>query len=210
MTNITPRGVFRVEESSGVIHCLSTTHDGGDSTWCVHIRDLIKSGEDAAGVTAGHAIRVPVFPTMGVWVEVEVGDFLIPEIAAPMRMHYTPDFGSNLVVDLGLWTKGDGRWAMRSVILDYIRSKVDPNEMLGSAPIITRCPASMHGFSQELKLKAPVSPDWKWACLWSIVMEKACLPCIEQSSDPDSDDDNNGLSGLQNNNPPWQASRGTT
>lgn len=191
-------------DTQGVITCLLPSHGYEEPTWCEHIEKLIKDGDDSTLISPGLTVRVPIFPSQGVWVEVEIGDGEpFKDMAASMRMHYTPDIGRPYQIDLGLWNKGEGRWSMRQVILDRLMAKLAPDEKFDSSPIITRCPSSMHGFKQQLSLKNPPSVNWKWACLWYIAMEKACLPCVELSSDPD--DNNTGLGDLGGNQPPWRS-----
>lgn len=176
-----------------------------DADWCEHIERMMKAGADAVMLHTDLHIAVPIFPTQkifgDVWIGVDVGNG-----SAIMSLNYTPDIGRPYSVRLGFWNPGEGMASIRAVILDYLYSKLDPEESVTSVgPIKTKCPATVHGLPEMKAMNEKCGdPLWRWGCLWNIVMEKACTPCIEASSggggnfgiDPDALN--------QGNSRPWQ------
>lgn len=172
--------------------------------WCSHIKSFIVNGEDKLNEDAfGAVILVPVFPVNGTWVEVEISDERLGNSAA-MTMLYVTDFGQQKSIPLGYWNQGEGRFSIRTVILDWLKGQIDPRDD-NNSPVIryTSCPAgAVHNFQNQKRIEKNRSVEWKWNCLWNIVMEKACTPCREDSS---GIEDN--LVGVEAEPPPWAGRR---
>jgi hypothetical protein len=176
---------YRLEDITmdieGFLQCVDPDHQG-ERNWCGHLKAYIESGKDAAILHPDSHIQVPIYPKADifgyVWIGVDTGDG-----SALMSLNFTPDIGKPYSVQLGFWNPGEGMISIREVILDYIRSRTHPDENFGAGftPIKTSCPASTHGV-HESKIVAEKSAEnlqWKWQCLWNMVMEKACTPCLE-------------------------------
>lgn len=184
--------------SEGKLVC--SAHSVVCMSWCEHMQRVLQAGADSIMLHTDHHIIVPIFPTADVWVEVWIGED-IGNGSAIMSMSYTPDIGKPYSVWLGFWNPGEGMNTIRLVILDYLKSKIDPKENFDAGPIKTKCPATIHGMKESRMMATnSADPKWKWRCLWSIVMEKACLPCAAASSSDDF-----GMSDPNdfNTRPPW-------
>lgn len=149
--------------------------------WCEHMEKVVVKGLDAPWLHRGQSLTVPIFPNMDVFVEVQLVP--IPDVgeAALSRMLFAPDIGRPYHVDLGLWNPGEGMGSIREVIIDFLRSNLHPDESWEKGPIKTKCPASVHGL-REARLMSEYRGGVKIMCLWNIVMEKACTPCMGLSS----------------------------
>lgn len=161
----------------GYIVCQESTCDA--QYWCNHIEDLLNKNLDEGTIIANSTVMVPVFPSHDVWAQVDIGPYEFGP-AAYMTFNYIPDFGAPKEIRLGFWNQGEGRLSIRSVILDFIRSRVDPNEHLGNTDyrIATRCPSNTHNIAAQRQMEHNTSASWKWLCLWNIIMENACTPCV--------------------------------
>jgi hypothetical protein len=153
--------------------------------WCNHIESFLKEGLDAEGIEAGDAVKVPVFPKRNIWTNVSISKELVGS-SAMMELNHSPIFGNDVVAPLGFWTKGEGRYSIQSVVLDFLRSKIDPrDDNLTHAILYTTCTSGMHGFNQTMAIRNFESSLSKWVCLWNMVMEGACTFCMEFSGLPD-------------------------
>lgn len=177
-------------DANGYLFC--SYHE--NVAWCEHLKRYIELGADKDTIKPSSTIRVPIFPTSNLWVEVQINEPFSPHVqSAAMEMIYDPDFGPRVVVPLGIWNPGEGRNSIRSVILDYIWSKADLRDRpVGNTPlnlpVYTKCPAKIHTPQAQTKMKTNESRNWKYVCVWNIVMEKACTTCYQESqgiNDPD-------------------------
>jgi hypothetical protein len=178
------------DSSFGGLNCKNPQHSQANApaTWCEHIERYIKSGQDAELFHPGIRVNVPIFPNVDVYALVHISDETIGR-SAPMELEFTPEMGTPKKIPLGFWNPGEGCKSIRGVITDYVLSKCDPNERFDESAIKTRCPNSLHSIrsSRIMAENAKKDLQWKWACIWNIVMEKACTPCIEESSDDGPD-----------------------
>jgi hypothetical protein len=182
---------------------LCDRHEGGDRPWCEHIQELIEKGEDSVEYHLGQSLEVPIFPSKDIWVTVVIDKEPVVARSAVMRMEYQPEIGSLRKIEMGLWNPGEGMASMRTVVVDYIRSRISPNETLTEGPFKTACPNGAHGLPQLKKMEQNCrKPGWKWECLWNIVMEGACTPCIEYAQNPS--DDNFGIDASILEKPRWK------
>jgi hypothetical protein len=177
-------------------------------TWCQHVKDAIQSGEDSVFIRSDRTYIIPIFPTHNIYVQVEIGRPIYGN-SALMNMSYQPDIGTKRTVPLGLWNPGEGMGSMRTVIMDYLRANIHPDEDLKPdenkmvEPIKTPCPDNGHALPQQTLMKRrSTSLAWKWLCLWNIVMERACTPCIDYANSDDNAKDNFGI-GVVDPSPPW-------
>lgn len=174
-------------DSSGFLTCSGNpTHENNLVThWCAHIKNYIASGEDTIMLHADQHIQVPIFPTADVYGEVWIGEDKFGTGSAIMSLNFTPDIGRPYSVKLGFWNPGEGMASIRAVIIDFVRSRTDPEEKFNQVgPIKTKCPSTIHNLreSRVIEERATQSLLWKWQCIWNMVMEKACTPCMEASS----------------------------
>lgn len=174
---------WRIE--AGQLKCDEVLPHGPGATWCEHLQELVKTGNDADAILPGMTLWVPIFPTADIFAQVKIDSDMIGN-SALMKMHHQPEFGQSVQLNLGFWNPGEGMNSIRLVVLDYLKSRLDPAETFDEGAIKTKCPSNIHGMQQrkELALIANNKRE-KWICLWSIVMENACLPCV-RLSDPDA------------------------
>jgi hypothetical protein len=177
--------------------------------WCDHVRQAVKEGFDAGFLRPGMTINVPITPELNIWVEVHIDATEIAPGIARMEMLYKPEFANLKRIDIGLWNQGEGLWVMRTCIIDYIKSRLDPQEqIIALGPIVTACPStSTHNLQARrwMATTAAASLDAKWECLWNMVMEGACTYCMRLSANPD----NGGLGTRPLNSPPWNPIQAT-
>lgn len=174
-------------DTAGFLRCSGNpAHEHNLITnWCEHIQRYIESGEDAVMLHADQHIQVPIFPTADIFGEVWIGLDEYGTGSAIMSLNFTPDIGRPYSVKLGFWNPGEGMASIRAVIIDFVRSRTDPSEQLNQVgPIKTKCPSTIHSLREArvMEERASRSLSWKWQCLWNMVMEKACTPCMEASS----------------------------
>lgn len=177
--------------------------------WCEHIRSCISSGDDAEMYHLGMKLSVPIFPSNDIWVLVVVDAEPVVARSALMTMEYTPDFGSTKKIPLGLWNPGEGASSMRTCIVDYIQSKLAQGERLTSGAFMTRCPNQSHSIRASRVMEERCDdPGWKWSCLWNMVMEGACTPCLQLANgddDADYTDNNFGIDDSVITKPRWSS-----
>lgn len=168
---------------NGLLQCGHPLHEPKILDWCDHISRYISSGQDTDMLHTGMRIQVPIFPTQSIFASVSISDEVVGT-SALMEMEYTPDIGKDVKIPLGFWNPGEGMLSIRFVILDYLLSKVDPNESFEKGSIRTKCPNGAHSMKSAriMSERSRGNAQWKWGCLWNIVMEKACTPCVEESS----------------------------
>jgi hypothetical protein len=164
---------------------------GHRTTWCEHILEAIENGDDAILIHPEHTYHVPVFPTVDKYAIVRLGEALNSPIKmCEMNMLYTPDIGQGKTIPLGYWVEGDSFMTFRACVIDYMKSMLDPDEILNTnTPIRTICPqvqTDAHSMIAQKRMKAIGSIGEKVACLWDMVFEKACTFCREASADPNS------------------------
>lgn len=154
---------------------------GEEASWCHHLRDWFSTGEDAEHLHPGMHLVVPVIPTEGIYTQVSIADGADEFSGSCMlKLQHTNDFGKIKEVHLGFWNPGEGLLVIREVILDYIRANVDPREQFtGTSSLFTKCPNSAHSLKgSRIISENQHKASWRCACLWNIVMEGACTPCV--------------------------------
>lgn len=175
------RDLKQMSMKAGALRCGQHGEPGRD--WCDHISRYVQSDQDSEMIHTGLTLQVPIFPTQDIFASVRIGDQVVGG-SALMELEYTPDIGKAVKIQLGFWNPGEGMRSIRFVIIDYLLSKVDPNETFEKGPIKTKCPNGAHSMKSAriMSHKSDANVQWKWKCLWNIVMEKACTPCVEESS----------------------------
>lgn len=156
-------------------------HGSVKMDWCKHIETVVAEGMEVEYLYKGQTLTVPIFPRMDVFVEVQLMQNDEFGQSALMRLNYAPDIGRPYHIDLGFWNPGEGMYSIREVIIDYLRSNLSPKEEWVKGPIRTKCPASVHGLKEAREMDM-IRGSAKIMCLWNIVMEKACTPCMNLSN----------------------------
>jgi hypothetical protein len=150
--------------------------------WCPEIYKTIEGGLDAQLIQPGLRIIVPIsVHAPDIWVTVSISSDALPNGSALMNMEFQPDLGHMKIHELGYWNPGEGRETIKRVITDLWKSKLDPKENWGRIKIQTKCPSRTHGLQQAVKMKEITSSEDRLKCLWNMVFEGACTPCIEAS-----------------------------
>lgn len=195
----------QITEVNGELLCHDSEHSGAKPRWCNHIAKLLNEGKDI--LQASLSYSVPIFPSQDVFVSVRIGSEMYGD-SALMDMIFVPEIGNIKTIPLGFWNPGEGRITIRSVVIDHLLSQIDPrdvplqNSAKGNEKIYTKCPSSVHNLEAQRLLDKSKGTTWRWVCLWNIVFERACTPCMEESNDPTPDPIQN-LPGQ--NKPPWVA-----
>lgn len=169
--------------SSGQFYCRETAHARTEQAWCRHLEKMFMEGKDVAYIETGMSLQIPIKPVQDLFVMVTIGE-PFPEFkgAASMVMSWTPDIGNPIRVNLGFYNPGDNCWAIRSIIMDWLRSQLHPEESFKAGPIKSKCPNKLHGMAENAEFeKMCHNANWKFHCLWNIVLEKACTPCMQAS-----------------------------
>ena len=187
MSAVTPADVLeRIGIKGTRFVCSNHAPVEGAYHWCQHIEQMIFRGEDAHLLHPTMTIEVPVFPTTDAYAQVTIGDPLKEgQPFALMWMEYAPDIGRLKRIPLGFWNDGEGAFSIRAVILDYLRSQLEESEEWKEGNIRTACPTkSQHSFEHQTKMQLLAQNDanWKFKCLWNIVLEGACTICVEETA----------------------------
>lgn len=170
--------------------------------WCSHLDHEISAGGDAKLINADMQLNVPIIPTRDVFAFVRIEKPLVGE-SALMSLEYAPEIGSPYRVSLGFWNPGEGCLSIRGVIIDYMKSKIHPDEKIGGGLFLTKCPEFSHKIKSSRIMEENCDNSlWKWNCLWNMVMEKACTPCMNEGA---LSSDNFGLGGVSAPSAPWRS-----
>lgn len=154
--------------------------------WCDNLAEVLEHGDDAILISSAERVNVPIAPLADIWAVVYIdGGTELANGACMMYLEYQPDLGRQRSEYLGYWNPGEGRDAMKRVIVDWWKAQLDPAESWADGSIMTKCPASVHGLKQSKQLQKITSGNERLKCLWNIVMERACTPCIVDTGNPD-------------------------
>jgi hypothetical protein len=168
------------ENKDGYLTC--SKDNGG--FWCEHVQSHVKNGEDAeliwsipdAGVQV--VIQVPITPTHNQWQEVElhcrkVRGAYYAKALCTVSQYQTPGW----VVDLGMLSPGEGRMALRDMVINWFMGSVDGRSF--------ECASSGHGYRQAQVLQSDLASDKAFAQQWSMFTVGTCLSCTYQAPSPD-------------------------
>jgi hypothetical protein len=155
-----------------------------DSIWCDHVRTLLTEGGDAHTITLGMRFCVPLVPTYALWAAVAIDtDTIGPNLQMAYMFLVKPDpFGlDEELINIGLWSQGEGRASMSAVIADWLA---------GTIPLNQPCKNSLHGPREENQLermKNERGNQFKTGQRWCLAMMDMCWACAERLASPSSD-----------------------
>lgn len=140
--------------------------------WCEHIRDLLARARDAHDIEPGLRFCCPVFPVQDVFAEVSIKpDEIAPGMAEMALVREDIFTGEEEFFELGLWTRGEGRFSIAAVIQDWI---------IGHKP--DKCQASAHGFNEEMMLAKMKGTIAEKVSNWYLAFYDTCGPCYTRMS----------------------------
>lgn len=139
-----------------------------ENEWCPHVRDMLLRNRDASSIFPMSRICVPVSPVNKVWAEVSIGEEIAPGMADFSLVKSQPFTNDEEFVSLGMWTQGEGRSSMSSVI----------QEWAASFPVDTHCKVTFHGTVQQSLVDTLVFGSYQWAAnQWHLNVDNACSYC---------------------------------
>lgn len=148
---------------------------GGQRDWCEHTRDFLIKGLDSVEIEFGQRYCVPIVPIHDFYAEVSIDSEVIGGVCAKLALVFGTDpFSLNEdLIHLGMWTQGEGRLVIASIIGDWI-----------TANSFNECKASSHSFQQEMALQSQQNAvlkngEWAKANRWCLAYYKMCLPCYD-------------------------------
>lgn len=140
--------------------------------WCNHRRDLFAAAKDAPEIYPGLRICCPVFPAHDVFAEVSIKpDEVAPGMAEMALVRQDVFTDEEEFFDLGVWTRGEGRFSIAAVIQDWI---------IGHKP--DKCQASTHGFNEEIMLSKIKGTIDEKVSNWYLAFYHTCGPCYTRIS----------------------------
>lgn len=156
--------------------------------WCDWTRSFLIEGGDASEIGLGERISAPINPFEDLYATVSIdAEELFPGCAklAVIVEHALQD---EELIDIGLWSKGEGRMAISSVLLEWCRG----------LPNGADCQNSLHNLTAEAGLKSGLQKELK-SVLWTLATRKMCLACAYRTDKAlQGFDDNFGLGQVVN------------
>jgi len=151
---------------------------GDKKHWCQKVREILVAGEDA--IEPKLITCVPIVPELDIYAPVSIGDAVIPMTTynlslVPAEDPFAmpdPDGDSDEGPSLGLWTVGEGRLVITTILIDW-----------ASGSPHTRCISSSHGFAEEMKVQKS-DKRGKDADRWSLAYYGTCWPCQQKRLPP--------------------------
>lgn len=143
--------------------------------WCQWTREYFAEGRDADTITFDYGrIVVPVVPQMNLYAEVTIGDEVIPGLSYALHLILEgsdpfPTPADELLVEMGLYTRGEGRLTISSALQDWSSREVD------------HCPSPRHGFAEEMNMQQGMKNNNEYlakANLWCIASRGVCYFCF--------------------------------
>lgn len=148
-------------------------NDPATQHWCSWTRDSFVNGDDVESIEQGMNYCVPIVPVRYLYAEVVIDSKLISGVCAKLFLVTESPFNLSVssdddMIPLGLWTKGDGRLTIASVINDWVQGVVPE-----------KCTATSHSFAQEMSIQKLTEPTDIKANNWCLAYYNMCLPCYE-------------------------------
>lgn len=148
--------------------------------WCEHIEDFIRHNADAEFwwvpvPTNERLIMVPIVPTAALWVTMRLE--YKEKVAA-----YAVSFDDEAFVHfLGFVHRGEGRYVLRSMMIDWFWGHVDTSTF--------KCDAFSHGYKREMMWQhAMQKRSTSFPQLFSLWRTKMCVACHNSTAGDDWDD----------------------
>lgn len=150
--------------------------------WCEHIETLVRENADAEILWQDEGepydaleLEIPVFPTANLWGRVVLEKSQRISLAYRASFFIRPGITADGVF-LGHIHGGEGRYVLRSMLLDYFQGAIDPRTL--------KCNAGVHTFKQEMKWQSDMKdPNTAIMQYWSVWVNKTCIGCAIDASD---------------------------
>lgn len=147
------------------------------NNWCIHLANRLKNREDAGDWTYGTRMCVPVLAVMDLFAEVAIDAEMVATGLARISLVKSLPFSQDEeLIDLGLLTKNEGRFAVRNVIVDYLAGVSGEGN--------PQCPQSAHGFAEErrqVELRSRYTEESvKIANAFCIASKGMCYACYDK------------------------------
>lgn len=144
--------------------------------WCSHVSGALADGLDASEIEPSVRTCVPIAPKLGLYAEVAIELLENQTSVGYLQLVRKQPFSlDESLVNMGLWTRGEGRISMWSVIISQVAS-YDIGDK--------RCKQSAHGFSEEQKV-SQMLPNGKQSYIdahkFTLSMWDMCLFCWQKS-----------------------------
>lgn len=161
------------EVREGFLRCMDC-----NATWCDHMEHALPEHEDASvlwerldafGDDGFKGIQVPIFPAQyGLYAEINLLECSIPDTRKVELV--TAPSGSASTVIVGFVHPGEGRFAIRGMLIDWFTGMVETDHL--------ECPQSGHSYAAQLKWEANMREQFaQLAEYWSVYFNHACLTC---------------------------------
>lgn len=148
-------------------------HD--EKHWCDWTREYLVKGMDAEEIRFDMgSLAVPMVPKHDLYAEVTIGEEVIPGMSYMLKLIVPKDAqpfampDDDDMIDLGLYTRGEGRLIMATAINDWASSYDG------------ECKATTHGFPEEMLVQGAQNTNdvqMLKAIKWCIAYYKKCYFC---------------------------------
>jgi hypothetical protein len=143
--------------------------------WCDWTREYLVKGLDAEEIRFDMgSLAVPMVPKHDLYAEVTIGEEVIPGLSYMLKLVVPKDSqpfampDDDDMIDLGLYTRGEGRLVMATAINDWASSYDG------------ECKATTHGFPEEMLVQGAQNANdvqMLKAIKWCIAYYKKCYFC---------------------------------
>lgn len=157
---------------------------------CEDTMKAMGEGLDASSIEPGVYISVPVFPKERLMATVSIGsEAIVPDICYPLAVVKEQRFADPEIIDIGVWSKGEGRKAISYTVQAWVRAEFSSK---GNA-----CPSERHGLKQERESIAFTYDQHSWA----VAFKGRCYACCREdfSKTPTASSDNFGMNLIKGN-----------
>lgn len=154
------------------------TGDPGVKHWCDWTRQVLVDNGDAESLKFEGSVAVPIVPQHDLYAQVTLGDEIIPGLSYMLKLVVPKDDqpfvmpDDEELVDLGLYTRGEGRLVIATSINDW------------ASAYDGYCRATSHGFPEEMLVQGAQNTNDMTtlkAIRWCIAYYKRCFFCYIKS-----------------------------
>lgn len=144
-----------------------------DGKWCDHLTEYVKQGKDAGDLDFGIEFDIPLVIKWNMWTKVRISSESIADICAPLILLVDDLFTNDTEEhDLGLWSKGEGMWSIRSVCFDWMKARAGIELLSDIAP----CKSTAHNPFKHDRLVANLQGEGLMWHNWIVACYGLCLP----------------------------------